>query len=79
MIVAAFGYFIRKRDEKIEENTKEVISLRNEVLVLKTHMELYSQEQTELRENVKGIVDCVQEIRIGMAGLPCSSGCTKKK
>ena len=72
VITSVFGYFIRKRDEKIEENTHEVIKLREDVIILKTHLELFSSEQGEMKESIKGMVDCVQEIRVSLAGLPCT-------
>ena len=71
ILVAALTYFIKRRDEKIEENTKEVQHLREEVLVMKTHMELFTQEQGEMKESLTGVSECVQEIRIHLASLPC--------
>jgi hypothetical protein len=77
VMTTIFGYFIRKRDEKIDENTKEVFSLREEVAILKTHLEVFSAEQAEMKESIRGIVDCVQDIRVYIAGMPNKSNDTK--
>lgn len=71
-IVLSMGYLIKKRDEKIEENTKILQQLRDEVLTNRIKMDTYHKDNEELKETVKGLVDCVNDIRFYLHGLPCS-------
>ncbi|MDB4311873.1 hypothetical protein N9937_00445 [bacterium] len=77
LLASFFGYFVKKRDNQIEENTKEVTGLRQEVAVMQAHMESFAADQGEMKDSMKGVVDCVQEIRIHLAGLPCGKKKTK--
>lgn len=81
-IVLSMGYLIKKRDEKIEENTKILQELRDEVLSHRSKMEFYHKDNEELKETVKGLVDTVNEVRFYLHGLPCSKSngsCRHKK
>lgn len=72
-LAGALTYFIKKRDDKIEKNIEALSHLKTEVVSLKTHAEVTAREQREIKEALHSLSDCMQEVRIHLAGLPCSS------
>jgi uncharacterized protein YoxC len=80
VLSAGLIYFLKKKDEKIDENTKIVQEATAKVQLLEVKLDLYHQDQEEMKETIKGMVDCMNEIRVHLRTLPCTSkNCSSKR
>lgn len=66
VLTLLLGYLIKKRDDKIDENTKLVSDLKDRVIIMETKFDNMYHDMAETKENIKGLIECVQDIRVAV-------------